>query len=160
RITNAHWRIEYLFCDLSHAVQQRTTAGQHDTARELSFPARVFDLVGDVHQHFFSTRLKDVAEDLTRELAWWTSTDRRHIDELTALHLTQRAAARAADCALDLLGFRNRRAKTESDVVREVRAAERENCRVLNSAALVNDQPGRLCAYVDQCCSKLFVIFS
>src|SRR6185369_7938377 len=93
RVTNAHWRIEYLFCDLSHAVQQRATAGQHDAARELSFPTRVFDLISDVHQHFFSTRLKYVAEDLTRELARWTSTDRRHVDELASLHLAQRAAA-------------------------------------------------------------------
>src|SRR6185369_17292459 len=157
RITNAHWRIEYLFCDLSHAVQQRTTAGQHDTARELSFPARIFDLISDVHQHFFSTRLKDVAEDLTRELSWWTSTNRRHIDELTAFHLTQRAATRAADCPLDLLSFRNRRAETESNVVRKVRAAERENCRVLNSATLIDNQPRSLRPYIDERRPKLFV---
>src|SRR5215813_5458135 len=74
-ITNAHWRIENLLCDLSHAVQQRATAGQYDTARKLSFPTRVFDLVSNVHQHFFSTRLQDVAEDLTRELTWRTSTN-------------------------------------------------------------------------------------
>src|SRR6185503_16719218 len=89
-ISNSHRRIKNLFCDLSHAVQQRATTGQHDTARELSFPTCVFDLVCNVHQHFFSARLKDVAKDLPRELAWWTTTNRRHIDELAAFHLAQR----------------------------------------------------------------------
>src|ERR1044072_1430378 len=129
RITNAHWRIEYLFCDLSHAVQQRAATGQHNAARELSFPTRVFDLVSDVHQHFFSTRLKNVAEDLTRELTWWTSTSRRHIDELASLHLTQRAAARAADCPLDLLGFRNRRGESASHSCFARRCGVRGNLR-------------------------------
>src|SRR6185369_17792605 len=63
-IPNSHRRIKNLFRDLSHAVQQSTTANQHDTARELSFPTRVFDFVCNMHQHFFSARLKDVAKDL------------------------------------------------------------------------------------------------
>src|ERR1051326_9088266 len=60
-ITNSHRRIEHLFSDLSHAVQQRSAASQHDATRELSFPTRVFNLVRDVHQHFFSPRLENVA---------------------------------------------------------------------------------------------------
>src|ERR1044072_731251 len=43
-VPNSHRRIKTLFRDLSHAVQQRPTASQHDTTRELSFPTRVFDL--------------------------------------------------------------------------------------------------------------------
>src|SRR5689334_23216422 len=74
-ITNSHGRIENLFRDLSHAVQQRAAASQHDTARELTFPTRVLDLIGDVHQHLFSARLENVAEDLARELSWRTSPD-------------------------------------------------------------------------------------
>jgi len=62
--------------------------------------------------------------------------------------------------ALDFFGFGDRRAQTESDVVREVRAAERENCRVLNGATLVDDQSRRLCAHIYECGSKLLVIFS
>src|ERR1044072_8229128 len=74
-ISDSHWRIKNLFRDLGHAVQQRAATGQHNAARELSFPTCVFDLIGDVHQHFFSTRLKDVAKDLSRELTWWTATN-------------------------------------------------------------------------------------
>src|ERR1041384_6467461 len=74
-IANTHRGIKNLFRDLSHAVQQRTAAGQHDPTRELSLPTCVFDLIGDVHQHFLGARLKNVAKDLSRELAWWTATD-------------------------------------------------------------------------------------
>src|ERR1044072_6895613 len=114
-IPNSHRRIKHLFCDLSHAVQQRTTASQHDTTRELSFPTSVFDLVCHVHQYFFRSRLKNVAKNLARELAWWTATDRRHVDKLAAFHLAQRTATRTTNSSLNLLGFRNRRAQSERD---------------------------------------------
>src|SRR6185503_20225773 len=131
-IPNSHRRIKNLFCDLSHAVQQRTTTSQHDTTRELSFPTRVFDLVCNVHQHFFSAWLKDVAKNLARELSWWASTNRRHVDEFATFHLTQRTTARTTNGPFDLLGFRNRSSQTESNVVREVRATEGENRGVLD----------------------------
>jgi hypothetical protein len=41
-----------------------------------------------------------------------------------------------------------------------VRAAERENCRVLNSATLVDDQARSFRADVDERGSKLFVVLS
>src|ERR1700741_436428 len=159
-IPNSHRRIKNLFRDLGHAVQQRTAAGQHDTAGELSFPTCVLDLVCNVHQHFFSAWLKDVAKDLARELAGWSSTNRRHIDKLATFHLAQRTTTRAANRSLDLFRFRNRRAQSERNVVREVRATERKNCRVLDGPTLVDNQPSRLRADVDERSAKLFVIFS
>src|SRR6185436_20726950 len=74
-ITDSHRGIKHLFSDLSHAVQQRAATSQHNSARELSLPTRIFDLVSDVHQHFFSARLQNVAKYLARELAWRTSTN-------------------------------------------------------------------------------------
>src|SRR5215217_774347 len=159
-ISNSHRRIKNLFGDFGHAMQQRAAPGQHDAARKLSLPTRVFDLIGDVHQHFFSTRLKDVTQDLPRELSWRTPTYGRHIDELTSFHLTQRAAASTANCPFHFFSFRNRGAQTESDVIREMRTAQRENCGVLNSATLVNNESRRFGANVHECSSKFFVIIS
>src|ERR1051325_6061983 len=74
-ITDSHRCIKNLFRDLSHAVQQCATTSQHDSTRELSFPTRVLDLIRNVHQHFFSARLQNVAENLARELARRTAAD-------------------------------------------------------------------------------------
>src|SRR5262245_6792493 len=91
-IADTYRRIKHLLRDLSHsvqpcaassqtesdrgaAVQPSAAASQHDSARELSLPTRVFDLISDVHQHLFSTGLENVAENLARELTWWTSTN-------------------------------------------------------------------------------------
>src|SRR2546427_5390631 len=70
RIADANGRIENLLGDLSHAVQQAATTGEHHAARKLPLPTRVFDLISDVHQHFFRARLEDVAKYLARKLSW------------------------------------------------------------------------------------------
>jgi len=73
--TDSHRRIKNLFGDLGHAMKQCSAAGQHHATRELSLPTSVFDLIGDVHQNFFRTRLKDVAKNLSRQLSRRASTD-------------------------------------------------------------------------------------
>src|SRR5437016_5714071 len=63
-ITDSHWSVKNLLGNLDHAIEQRAAAREHDPAGELPVPSRVFDFIGDVHQHFFGARLQDVAQDL------------------------------------------------------------------------------------------------
>ena len=60
----------------------------------LSQPA-LSDLVGNVHQDFFRTRLQDVAKDLTRKLPRRAAAHRRNIHQLAPLHLRKGGAARS-----------------------------------------------------------------
>src|SRR6266540_2507471 len=83
-IAHTNGRIENLFSDFGHTTQQGTASSQHDTTRELSFPAGVLDLIGNVHQNFFGARLQNITEDLSRELTWRAPAHRRNIDSLAA----------------------------------------------------------------------------
>src|SRR6185436_11671868 len=107
--------------------------------RELPFPSRVFDLISNMHQHFFSTWLQNVAKDLSRKLTRRSTTNGRNIDQLPAFHFTQRTAARTTNCPLHLFRLWYRRSQAEGDVVCEMRTTKRKYCGVLNCSSLVNN---------------------
>src|ERR1043166_990395 len=50
------------------SVWRVAAAGQDDAARELSLPTGLAYLVGDVREHLFGARLKNVAQNLSGEL--------------------------------------------------------------------------------------------
>ena len=74
-------------------------------------------MFGTRHQDFLGAWLQDVAQDLARQQTRPAPADRRHFDLLASLHLVHAGARRVAKGAFDFLGFWNRRAQPEGDVV-------------------------------------------
>jgi len=87
-ITDAHRRIEYLFSDFNHAIEQGTATCQHDAARQLTIPTGIADFIGHMHQNFFGARLQNVAENLPRKLSRRAAAYRRHLYHLASLRIT------------------------------------------------------------------------
>src|SRR5205085_2832870 len=57
RVAEADRRVEDLFGYLDHAVEKRAAARQNHSARKLTLPTGLANLVGDVRENFFRARL-------------------------------------------------------------------------------------------------------
>ena len=148
-------QIEDLFRDLGGAVEQRSAAGEDKAGVERLFVARFADLVPHQMEDLFGARLKDVGQDAPRHDPRPPAADAGHLDGLVFLdHRRERAAA----APLDLLGFRNRRAQADGDVVGEVIATDGDDGGVPHAAALEDGEVGGSAADVEQRDAQLFLV--
>ena len=155
RTAAADRQIEDLLGDLGHAVENRAAAGQHDPGVEALLVAGAADLVPHQVEDLLGARLQNLRQDAARHHARLAAADARHLHRLVLVH---HAGQRAAALALDLFRVGHRRAQADGDVVGEVIAADADDGRVPQAAALVDRDVGGAAADVDQRDAELLLV--
>ena len=100
-------------------------------------------------------RLQDLGQDAPRHHARLAAADAGHFHRFVFVH---HARKRAAALALDLFRVGHRRPQADGDVVCEVIAADADDGRVPEAAALVDGDVGRPAADVDQRDAELLLV--
>src|SRR5262245_29428123 len=151
-------KIQDLLRHLHHTVHQRPAADQHNARQDLLVEAGSLNLFRRVREDLFRSRLEDLAQDLPTQHSRLASTNRRDFDHSPALAFGHKTRQRAAFSLLDSLGFRNRSAQPDRDVVGEVVAGHRKHRGVPNRIAIEDRQVGDIRADVDHRRAVLFLV--
>src|SRR5436309_5352820 len=137
------------------SLEHRPAAGQDDTGVEGAVEGAAHELLGDQGEDLLDPGLDDLAQERTRQDARLASADRRHLDGVL---LADERGQGAAVLPLDPLGFRNRSAQTDGDVVRDVLSARGQRRDVPDGATLEDDQIARPGADVDEGDAHLLLV--
>src|SRR5262249_52008930 len=109
-------------------------------------------------EDFLSSRLQNLAQDLTAEHSRLPATNGRHLHHPRPVPIRNQPGQRTTFALLYSLGLRHRCPQPYSDVIREVVASHRENRGVSNGVAEKYCQVCNVSADVDNGSAVLFLV--
>src|SRR5262245_66373559 len=109
----------------------------------------------DQREDLLGARLQDLRHDLSGEEPWLPASHRRHLDPFIAF---DERGERTTVLPLQTLSVRDRGAKPDSQVVREVIPASGEDCSMPDRTLLENSEIGRSASDVDESAPEVALV--
>src|SRR6266566_3110557 len=147
--------MERLLGEFIKPVQARAATRQDKSSGKLAIKSGALQVIANQRKQFHGARLNDVRQHVRKDGSWRAVTDAGNFDSAISLH---EGGSGAAVAALESFRFRDRRAKADGEIVREVIAANRNSAAVAHHATAEDKQFRSATADVQQAAAEIALV--